>query len=416
MEYKQFFVEGLFKLYTHTIDFNTTNALDKKASIIMLYGKNGIGKTTILRMIDGLMKLDFTVFREIHFKKAHLKFSNNAAISVKGFYKEENLQYLLVKYKNFEVKLHPKDKGPLNEKKEAINQKKVIDIYRNDLEKFSFEFIDTERLMKRNLKEEMLYEKNIQQGKLIIQKDQKVSTLLADKVKDFITESQVYSARFFSKNEPELFEKILSSIETPSKTNAIELKKRIRTIVKTEQGFQIKRLGIVREKWDKTKLTKILNKEQKKKNASVHKLTVINSYLEVLESRNNEKNSLAERLLTFEKILNNFLLDKKINVSRNKGFEIKSTNNTDITENQLSTGEFHLLYLTVLALCTTVQGTVIAIDEPEMSMHVAWQNKLIKALLKISSKANPQFILATHSPDIAANYSNSLKTVKYGKN
>ncbi len=143
---------------------------------------------------------------------------------------------------------------------------------------------------------------------------------------------------------------------------------------------------------------------------------MINSYLEVLESRYNEKTSLAERLLIFENILNDFLLDKKINVSRDKGFEIKSKNEDDIVETQLSTGEYHLLYLTVLALCTTVQGTVIAIDEPEMSMHIAWQNKLIKALLKISSKANPQYIFATHSPDIAVNYSNSLKTVAYGKN
>ena len=56
---------------------------------------------------------------------------------------------------------------------------------------------------------------------------------------------------------------------------------------------------------------------------------------------------------------------------------------------------------------------MIAIDEPEMSMHISWQNKLVKALLKISSKANPQFIFATHSPDIAANYNNSFKTAKY---
>jgi ABC-type oligopeptide transport system ATPase subunit len=62
-----------------------------------------------------------------------------------------------------------------------------------------------------------------------------------------------------------------------------------------------------------------------------------------------------------------------------------------------------------------VQGTEIAIDEPEMSMHISWQNKLINALLQISSKANPQYIFATHSPDIAATYSNSLKTVTYGK-
>ncbi len=279
MEYKQFFVEALFGLYTHTIDFETSNTPDKRASIIMLYGKNGIGKTTVLRMIEGLMRLDFTVFREIFFNEAHLKFSNNATISVKGIYKKKELLYLAVKYKDAEVKLHPKKKGPLDQEKGIESQAKVIGNYQADLEKFSFEFVDTERLMKKNLKEEILKEeiflsRSLQHGKLTVRKDQRESTLLAEKVKTFITESQVYSTRFFAKDEPELFEKILSSIENPSKINVKELKRRIKAIVETERDFQITRLGIAQEKWDKKKLTNILNSEQKKKEPSVHKLTV----------------------------------------------------------------------------------------------------------------------------------------------
>lgn len=415
MEYKQFYVEGLFGLYDHTIDFSTSTTPDKRASIIMLYGKNGVGKTTILRMLEGFMRLDFTVFREVSFHKAHLRFSNNQTISVKGVYNDQKiLLYLDVQYRKAKVKLHPKKAGVLDEI-DGKYQEEVSASYYADLENFSFEFIDTERLMKKNLKEEMLLKEQVK-GKLIRKKDRKASSSLAEKVKSFITESQVYSTRFFAKDEPELFEKILSSIENPSKINVAELKKRILAIVKAEKDFHIKRLGIAQELWDKNKLTNILNYEQKKKTASIHKLTVINSYLEVLESRYNEKISLAERLLIFENRLNNFLSDKEISVSGKTGFEIKSINDDTIQETQLSTGEYHLLYLTTLALCTTVKGTVIAIDEPEMSMHVSWQSKLVKALLKISSKANPQFIFATHSPDIAANYSNSLKTGAYGKN
>jgi predicted ATPase len=47
---------------------------------------------------------------------------------------------------------------------------------------------------------------------------------------------------------------------------------------------------------------------------------------------------------------------------------------------------------------------VIAIDEPEISMHLSWQRKLIPALLKCASSAQPQFIIATHSPDITASH------------
>lgn len=415
MEYKQFYVEGLFGLYNHTIDFSSSKTPDKRASIIMLHGKNGVGKTTILRMIEGLMELDFTVFREVKFKKTTLTFSNDETLSVASSYNDKNdLQYLLVEYKKNKVKLNPLKIGPLNEKEDA-NQKLVQEAYRKDLENFSFSFIDTERLMKKNLKEEMRLEEQLKIGKIRHKDEKGKFSFLSEKVKRFITESQVYNALYFSKDEPELFEKILTSIENPTDINALTLKNRINTIVKTEKEFQIERFGIAKERWDRKKLIDILTSEQKKKRASIHKLTVINSYLEVLETRNNEKVSLAERLLTFEKLLNEFLSDKSLSVSTEKGIEIKSINDDNILETQLSTGEYHLLYLTVLALCTTVQGTVIAIDEPEMSMHINWQNKLIKALLKISSKANPQFIFATHSPDIAANYSNSLQTTSFEK-
>ena len=253
-------------------------------------------------------------------------------------------------------------------------------------------------------------------GKVSTIKKDTTSTHLTTKVKKFITESQVYNDRFFSNEEPALFEKILKNIETPLDIDIDTLENKIALIDESKDDFQTARLGLAQEKWDKNKFLKILNDEKNSAKPDLYKLTLINSYLEVLESRNNEVVSLASRLLTFENILNNFLLDKNITVSTKKGFEIKSENNNQLSVDKLSTGEYHLLYLTILALCTTVKGTVIAIDEPEMSMHVSWQNKLVNALLKISAKANPQFIFATHSPDIAANYSNSLQTEKYEKN
>ena len=122
MEYKQFHVEGLFGLYNHTIDFSTNNELNKRASIIMLHGKNGVGKTTILRMIEGLMKLDFSVFREVKFHSSFLKFSNQQLLEVKSTYDENKaLSYLTVKYRDVEVKLHPHKVGPFVPE-EQINQ------------------------------------------------------------------------------------------------------------------------------------------------------------------------------------------------------------------------------------------------------------------------------------------------------
>ncbi len=414
MRLDKFQVIGLFDLYNHTLDFtkeeNTKQNESEGASVIMIYGRNGVGKTTILRMIDGLMTLNFDVFRNSKFKKACLTFSTGDKISVELVIEEQENSYLSVKYKDLETKLHPKEKGaysPEEYEKEVIFVKQ----YNSDLDKFSFEFIDTERLIRRNIKDEMAVLDPKLYGKLTKIQKSESNKYLVEKVRGFIRDSQINFSNYFYRTEPELFDKILANLERPQELKSEELLERIEAIIRSEIEYKIDTLGLVKEKWDKMKLIEIINNSALDQN----KLTIIASYIEVLESRNLERMSLAERLIKFESLLNEFLYDKKISIN-NKGFLINSINSTkdSLNEDQLSTGEYHLLYLTSLALCTKVKGTVIAIDEPEMSMHIGWQRKLVNALVQISSKASPQMIFATHSPDIAINFPNSLTTEGYG--
>ena len=44
------------------------------------------------------------------------------------------------------------------------------------------------------------------------------------------------------------------------------------------------------------------------------------------------------------------------------------------------------------------KNTLIMIDEPEISLHLSWQDIFVDALLKACPKY--QFVLATHSPNI----------------
>lgn len=408
MKISTFEVTGLFELYNHTLEFNIPKGkqINDKASVIMMYGRNGIGKTTVLRMIEGLMTLDFDVFRSTKFVSACLTFSNGNKITVECIFNENNKDSLLVRYKDMEVKLNSKERGSAkNDEKEK--QAFFVKQYNQDLDNFTFEFIDTERLIKRNIKEQMLIEENANKGKAVQVKDQ--TTYLLDKVKRFVSDSQVNHSRYFQKTGLELFDRILINLENHPKLNSKDLMNRINSITESEKKCQIDRLGLTKEKWNKKKLAEIISTSKRNQN----KLTIISSYIEVLESRNEEIKNVAERLLKFENLLNGFLLDKTIAINQ-EGFILKSTNGDILKENILSTGEYHLLYLTVLALCTKVKGTVIAIDEPEMSMHISWQNNLVNALIQISSKAAPQMIYATHSPDIAKNYVNSLNTTKYG--
>jgi ABC-type molybdenum transport system ATPase subunit/photorepair protein PhrA len=64
----------------------------------------------------------------------------------------------------------------------------------------------------------------------------------------------------------------------------------------------------------------------------------------------------------------------------------------------LSSGEKHLLRILVEALLAG--PNTILIDEPEISLHVDWQCELVRTLQTLNPEA--QFILATHSPEIMA--------------
>ncbi len=64
----------------------------------------------------------------------------------------------------------------------------------------------------------------------------------------------------------------------------------------------------------------------------------------------------------------------------------------------LSSGEKHLLRIFVQSLF--VNDSTMMIDEPELSMHVDWQKSLIRSIRVLSSDA--QLIFATHSPEIMA--------------
>ena len=71
-----------------------------------------------------------------------------------------------------------------------------------------------------------------------------------------------------------------------------------------------------------------------------------------------------------------------------------------ISSDKLSAGEKQMLSF----LCYNVfsEGMAIFIDEPELSLHVDWQRRLLPTLLKQGQKN--QFFVATHSPFIYSKY------------
>jgi predicted ATPase len=67
----------------------------------------------------------------------------------------------------------------------------------------------------------------------------------------------------------------------------------------------------------------------------------------------------------------------------------------------LSSGEKQLILIFLETVAA--RSNCIIIDEPELSMHVDWQRKIVAAMQTINPHA--QIILATHSPEVMASLS-----------
>ncbi|MEI7052459.1 AAA family ATPase [Pseudomonas koreensis] len=79
--------------------------------------------------------------------------------------------------------------------------------------------------------------------------------------------------------------------------------------------------------------------------------------------------------------------------------KIKITQNGSPVELEfLSSGEKQLLILIAHARFGSSKRSAFVVDEPEISLHMRWQEMLVDALIK-GGKSN-QFIFATHSPEI----------------
>lgn len=68
---------------------------------------------------------------------------------------------------------------------------------------------------------------------------------------------------------------------------------------------------------------------------------------------------------------------------------------------KLSSGEKQILVILLTVLVEDRQPYVLFMDEPEISLHVEWQQKLISLIQKLNP--NVQIILTTHSPAMIMN-------------
>ncbi|MDT1779801.1 AAA family ATPase [Acinetobacter baumannii] len=117
-----------------------------------------------------------------------------------------------------------------------------------------------------------------------------------------------------------------------------------------------------------------------------------------------EISKILSHLNLFLDTLKDFIHDKK--------FELKdghlriSNDKEDIQYSKMSSGEKQLLILFIETLLQRNATNIFLTDEPELSLHIEWQRKIIPAIQRLNP--NAQIVAATHSPEVASKYRNNI--------
>lgn len=123
-------------------------------------------------------------------------------------------------------------------------------------------------------------------------------------------------------------------------------------------------------------------------------------YLEDANAKYQVFESIIDKLELYESIVNEKLTFKKMILSRTDGIVVRTDEGVPLSLSDLSSGEQEILVL-FYKLIFESDVNLLLIDEPEISLHIAWQKELMENLKSVVNlKKNIQVIIATHSPQI----------------
>ncbi|WP_171904176.1 AAA family ATPase [Streptomyces abyssalis] len=137
---------------------------------------------------------------------------------------------------------------------------------------------------------------------------------------------------------------------------------------------------------------------------------VIFPYLEAQEARLDALDETEKLIRTFVDQANGFLKTKRLFFDMVHGIRVLSlgSDNQALSPFQLSSGERQILLLLTNTTLARQNTRLFLIDEPELSLNVKWQRKLMPALLACTEGSGMQFLVATHSVEVITNNEDAL--------
>ena len=419
-------VDGLFGIYDHRIDLNL------KDRVTLLHGQNGVGKTTVLRMISAFLRNDITYFGRIPFRRFLLAFQDGSSLEIISAdpNTENGMEVLTLKMesgkkKSGKVKLrldpkflasridHLEPHGSIENTwidirdGEVLSEVEVLSRYGRPKREYSRQFyfswldkflqnanthlIEAQRLMRTrldptlwsgsDLRSYRRSNRNLPMISSVVEYSRNFKKRLDDTMATYGREAQALDQTFPKR--------------LISKTDALAVQQIQMHVKKLDEMTEdYKKIGVL----DKTTAHSFdVNSLGDLDNTQARVMTL---YIQDAERKLGVLDDLANRTRLLLENVNGKFRHKQIRIDREEGLVAQGEKDQKLPLDSLSSGEQHELVLHYDLLFKTPPNTVVLIDEPELSLHVAWQKKFLPDLIKIVQLSDFDAVVATHSPFI----------------
>ena len=413
-----------------------------RENITFLIGINGSGKTTLLKLLSGLLSPSYIDLAEIEFTEIHLvceRLSDSKTFTISAS-KKENRMFLEYDEISSNKKISNEILiiNPYIDKR-YYNRRESVDFERLNRLIIEFEELEIVNQIK-NIKTPLFLGLNrriTEKSRIYIEREayyprrkwqnidllfDSVDEALSD-IQDMVYENIRQNAKRQSLYSDDFRKKVIKDsfkiyqetpiVSTNYKDELAKLPSRKEKLTMAISELDIKDIS---EQLDTLfeQLSTILRTLSE--TAATDKGKVSNEYYEALlkwmiNSAQLEKidniMKLREPIIRFTEGVNLFFTEghKEILIDGQGTIKIKIIEDGRTKINsiyELSSGEKQLVIMMAHLAFYRInkRGSVFIIDEPELSLHISWQEIFVDALLKASP--DTQFILATHAPAILA--------------
>ena len=422
MRIEEITITNLFGIFDHSIPLN-------KDHITIIHGPNGFGKSTILKMLDGLLKSRYYEIRTTPFDEFCVAFENGAYIKVTKSDTPKNdavhINYSLGKEDiEFEPNLtaepesvsFPSDAiDDIIPELERVDRKRwhciptgeiyslqdVMELYgdRFPAQATSIEEPDDLKELKNTVKAHIISTQRLSHYHSVPR------NIRGKHIPNYPYPQAVaqYSSELAETIETKLAESasLSQSLDRAFPTRLIQ-QSSIKELTKEEIH---KELSSLEKKRSKLRQAGLLDKEEDIEIPVPSQIdpatrNVFSVYIEDIKKKLGIFDELSSKIKLFLEIVNSRFIYKEMSVSKEKGFVFTDSNGKLLSPTSLSSGEQHKIVVLYELLFKVSPDSIILIDEPEISLHVDWQINFLPELEQIARLTSLDILMATHSPDI----------------